>query len=132
MFSNVLLHESIYRYSDQLVEAEKQSYKSGKTAIAPAQRIWEELKELGQETASLTTGMSYSSFSLLGDALFSWYSTNTKASPTTPKCKHESSSSMAPVNGSISMIPHSKLASGMLQVITNINPLKVWTLSRFI
>ncbi|PBK93128.1 hypothetical protein ARMGADRAFT_1080285 [Armillaria gallica] len=49
-----------------------------------------------------------------------------------PKRKHESSSSMAPVNGSSSTIPHNKPFSGMLQVITDINRLKVQTLSRII
>ncbi len=54
MFSNAPYHESIYRYYDQPVKAELQSYESEKTAIATGQRIQEGLKELPQEIAMLT------------------------------------------------------------------------------
>ncbi|SJL10494.1 uncharacterized protein ARMOST_13880 [Armillaria ostoyae] len=124
MFSDAPHHASVYGYYDQLVEAEKQSYQTEKTDITTAKQIQEELKELHQETTSLAylcqciTARTPKSLPVPSHPI--------TPSTTIPKRKRESSSSTAPVNGSSSTGP----SSGMLQAITNINPLKELTKKR--
>ncbi|PBK81421.1 hypothetical protein ARMGADRAFT_1091313 [Armillaria gallica] len=122
MFFDAPHHESVYGYYDQLVEAERQYYQSEKTAIATAQQIQEELKELRQETTSL----AYLCQCITVRTPKSLPSHPVTPSTTIPKRKRESSSSTVSVNGSSSTGP----SFGMLQAITNVNPLKELTKKR--
>ncbi|KAG7446900.1 uncharacterized protein BT62DRAFT_1075644 [Guyanagaster necrorhizus] len=81
MFSDAPHHRSVYGYYDELVEAEKPSYQDTQTTIATAHWVQEELKELHQETASLTL---HYWFSVIGDTFLCQYSTNAKVSTTAP------------------------------------------------